>query len=187
LLFRETPEWKLGRAGEIVLKRMFMARDLLVIPTCDIENGGAPILEGAGARGPVLPDFLVFKDAKPVGAIEVKTRSNAGHFYKLGKHTHGLALRHWNDYLDFQKRTGLTVWLAFYQLSNQRIYIKRLDALALQGHVGAISGVATMFFPVEVFEELDAPDDPDAPEPIPARAETTRNAPPQPTIKSRAL
>jgi len=53
--FRHMGEREKGRFGEAVFKQVFVSSGLRFIPLCDIQNGGAPMMEGADKV--ILPDF----------------------------------------------------------------------------------------------------------------------------------
>lgn len=110
-VFTERPEFKLGRAGELLVSSWLQERGWFIIPSYDYsgdERDKAPKLRGLRNAFPV-PDLDVCRDGERCW-VEVKTKTSARMFYKTGQYQHGV--EHYADYLRVQKETGNRAWLA---------------------------------------------------------------------------
>ena len=103
MTFRESPDFKRGQRGERLVAEVLLAHGYSVVPTCLIENGGAPRL-WTGTKSFVLPDFDVTTEHRRFW-VEVKTflRSPWNHTYRCN--VHGIERRLVDDYLEVAART----------------------------------------------------------------------------------
>jgi hypothetical protein len=110
-VFTEKPEFKLGRAGELLVSAWLQGRGWFVIPSYDYSGIGrdkAPKMRGIRNSFPV-PDL----DACRSGDrrwVEVKTKTSAAMYHKTGQYQHGI--EHYVDYVRVQQETGNKAWLA---------------------------------------------------------------------------
>lgn len=93
-------ERKLGKFGEAVFKNVFASSGLGFISLCNIENGGAPMIEGQ--KKTVLPDFEVVGSGWSA-YLDAKCKKHVVLWRKTNQLRHGILIRNYNDY----KKTGV--------------------------------------------------------------------------------
>lgn len=152
--------WARGRAGERDARAWLMAHGYFVVPAADIENGGAPVLEGLAYKA-VLPDLLVAMRGFSRWA-DVKTKSNATKHIKTKVWEHGCQTSHWADYLACQEQTGIEGWLAIYELQPiPMVLLQRLEELRRVARFyegpNMPDGKPHVFFPRERFDWYEGP------------------------------
>ena len=119
-----------GRVGEKHVGEMAMASGWKILPVYDYagEHGEkAPRLQGRDG-GRIVPDLLAFRKGETIW-IEVKTYSRYVRFRKHGIDVHGIALRHYRDYLEVQKESGGVVYLVICEMQTGNVLKARLDSL----------------------------------------------------------
>jgi hypothetical protein len=183
--------WTRGRAGERDVRTWVMAHGYFVIPAADIENGGAPVLEGLAYKA-VLPDLLVALRGFSRWA-DVKTKSVATFHRQTKVWEHGCQTGHWADYLACQEQTGIEGWLAIYELRPYPlVLLQRLDEL--RPYARRYDGPNMpdrkphVYFPRERFDWYEGPhQDIALAKPGTPRAERTLKQGPPPTSKQLDL
>lgn len=123
----DTPEGKLGRAGEDLIRKWLKDEGYFVVPAGYIENGGAPMLEG-WIRSHVLPDLMSFKNSKGTW-VEVKTKTRPTFNRNRNRMEHGIPARHWRDYLQVELETGITGALAVLEAGVGHILLADLSGI----------------------------------------------------------
>lgn len=102
-----------GIVGEGQIATWLRRRGHCVLPAYEkvIDDQKGPRLYSPTADL-VAPDMLVFRDGRQMW-IEAKTKTRFS-WYGLGKYfVTGLNYRHYLDYLQVEKETGLAVWILF--------------------------------------------------------------------------
>lgn len=158
---RDSQEWRLGQWGEREVRRKFEREGWFVVPVHLIEHEGAPGLTQA-LRKFVLPDLQVAGGAE-MRWVEVKTKTRAAFYQKTGQWRHGIALRHWNDYLDVCAESGLPGYLAIVQLDPRMLLLGRFDWIGVDAQKNYLTstshGEEMIFFNVDRFDRLRLVDD----------------------------
>ena len=122
---------RIGRVGEEFVARTLRGEDWFVLPAYDFGGEGddkAPILLGPTSVL-VVPDLLVFREGTGRWC-EVKTYSRFVIFRKYGIEAHGIARRHYLDYMAVEDATGHPVWLVICECSTKTVLNARLARLA---------------------------------------------------------
>ena len=128
--FRETPEFRFGRTGEQFVAQELQRRGWYVIPSydfCGEEGNKAPKLQGGSTRF-VIPD-LDISQAGMRRWVEVKAKDAATYTRITDRLEHGIAARHWRDYLEVENITGCEVWLAIYERDTGDVLIQSITKL----------------------------------------------------------
>jgi hypothetical protein len=152
--------WERGRAGERDVREWLKRQGAWVVPTADIENGGAPVLEGLFARA-ILPDILVSIRGHSWW-VDVKTKSDSTKHRITGVWEHGCQTAHWADYRACQEQTGIPGYLCVYELRpSRRVLLQALDVLANHARFydgpGMPDGKPHVFFPRADFDWYEGP------------------------------
>lgn len=116
--FKSTPEWRVGKFGEDHVKAWGKRNGFILIPTTDIEMGGAPRAISALEHDPVLPDYIAARQGEH-RLLEVKTKDHAPFFRNFNRHQHGIALRLWDDYKTVGAAFGFVGYLAIVELHRE--------------------------------------------------------------------
>jgi hypothetical protein len=117
-----------GRQHEHAVTFLLQRRQFLVTPLAEIENGGAPKALGPFGTAIVLPDLQVSKSGW-TGAVEVKGKSQATFIYITQQNEHGVGLRLYKYYRQYQQSTGIRVVLMIREKSTNEIIARSLDGL----------------------------------------------------------
>ena len=126
---KNTPELKLGREAEVILREWLKQQGYVLLPASLIEQGGAPMLNGKNLKL-ILPDNLSWKEGQP-GWVEVKTKSHPTlHNNPPHRWEHGFPLRQWRAYCQVQEITKIPVYLAVLELETAILLIGSLSTLA---------------------------------------------------------
>jgi hypothetical protein len=152
--------WERGWAGEQDVRRWLKERGFYVIPTADIANGGAPVLEGLAYKA-VLPDLMLALQGHSRWA-DVKTKSVASKHRQTRIWEHGCQTAHYADYLACQEQTGIEGWLAVYELRPiPMVLLQRLDELRRYARFyegpNMPDGKPHVFFPRDRFDWYEGP------------------------------
>lgn len=105
-----------GHKGEQVVIRLLKRLGFSILPAGALDGspfrpGGAPMLSGM-EEAVIAPDLIAVEKGA-TRTVEVKTKSTSD-FYGIGKcQVTGLALRHWDNYLAFEAKSGLPGWIVF--------------------------------------------------------------------------
>lgn len=147
---RASDEYKMGRQGELVIRKWLTNQGYWVVPTGDIENGGAPLLIKK-IKSTILPDILAGRQ-KPFW-VEVKTKTRLPHYQRYKRDQHGIGRRLWEAYLEVQKETGLIGFLAILQLQPLKFYLGKFDEISvgLQTYDGPNMDEPMVYFDVRRF------------------------------------
>lgn len=93
--FRHMGEREKGRFGEAVFKQVFVSSGLRFIPLCDIQNGGAPMMEGADKV--ILPDFELIGNGFSA-YVDAKCKGQSVLFRNRNQVRHGIDRRNYQHY-----------------------------------------------------------------------------------------
>lgn len=157
-ILRFPPE-KLGKLGERIWAAIIAASGLRYIPLAEIENGGAPMLEGQTKT--ILPDFDVYGMRRAV-FVEAKAKTRAVVFRLAGEHRHGIDRRNYEDYMrirwEARKRCGLGVleildgdsdrWSGSLLIESLQELGQPIDGFSTQSHM--------VYWPRKRFRDLDS-------------------------------
>lgn len=128
---------RLGREGEVVVRKWLLEQGYMILEASLINTGTAPMLKGKlESQNLILPDCLTWKEGEPTW-IEIKTKSYAtqrkfpqqGFPDCAGRWEHGLPERHWKNYCIIQEVTRIPVSLAVLELDRKMLFVSRLDSL----------------------------------------------------------
>lgn len=159
--------WATGKAGEEAIRLWLMQRGWFVVPTADIDRGGAPMMEGLKFKA-VLPDFMAAMNGKPAW-VEIKTKSRPTFTLKTGRHEHGLKLSNWLDYMACQSQTGIPGYLCVYELESRKVLLASLDRLESVKRIYDGRNMPDrrpyIYFPRDAFDEHAGPEHGPAPLP----------------------
>jgi hypothetical protein len=117
-----------GRRDEHAITFLLQKRQYLVTPLAEIENGSAPRALGPFGTAIVLPDLQVSKSGW-TGAVEVKGKGEATFTYVTQQYEHGVGLRLYKYYRQYQQATGIRVILMIREKSTNEIIARSLDGL----------------------------------------------------------
>jgi hypothetical protein len=117
-----------GQKHEKAVVLVLNSRNYFTISLADISSGGAPRMFGRFGTAIVLPDFLVSKNSRSF-PLELKTKAKADLTHVTGKLEHGISLRLYGQYLDFQNKTGFKLVLAINEICTGEIIARSLDNL----------------------------------------------------------
>lgn len=118
--FRDRPEFKQGRAGELVCSGWLQEHGWYVIPSYDYsgdDRDKAPRLRGLVDGFPV-PDLDVARGGVRRW-VEVKTKTTASWTWKWQRYEHGI--EHYDDYMRVAAETGTEAWLAIFETSTREL------------------------------------------------------------------
>jgi hypothetical protein len=103
-----------GKTGESKIAKWLISRGNHVLPVYEIaENqfkGPALYYQGGSL---VAPDMVVFDKCGNIVWLEIKAKSAFTWHRKSQRFVTGIDLRHYLDYLQIAKTTGVQVWLLF--------------------------------------------------------------------------
>lgn len=106
----------IGRRTENRIVEWLRARNNGVITVYEIqhEKGGGPRFF-TKTRAYVAPDVLVFPKHQPIKTLwcETKHKTTFSWRYTKREWQTGIDIKHYRDYLEVQKETGVPVWLLF--------------------------------------------------------------------------
>jgi hypothetical protein len=104
---------KTGLLGEDEISRWFIRKSFQVLPAYQIEvnHGKGPRLFTPDGQF-ISPDLLIF-NSKKILWIEAKTKSAFTWHRQSNTFQTGIDRRHWNHYLEVEKRTPFPVWILF--------------------------------------------------------------------------
>lgn len=132
--FRELPTAIIGQLGEAAASEALRADGASIIALCQIDSGGAPMLERGLVRRDhaVLPDLQAFNWKHSPGAtfVEIKTYAEAAHLRKYGLRTHGIPVRLYDHYVT-KNNTGLPVHLGINELDTGELRVSAVPLNAL--------------------------------------------------------
>lgn len=117
-----------GRQHEHAVTFLLQTRKYIVTPLAEIENGGAPKALGPFGMAIVLPDLQVSKNGW-TGAVEVKGKSEPTFTYVTQQYEHGVGLRLYNYYRQYQATTGIKLVMMIREKSTNEIIARSLDGL----------------------------------------------------------
>lgn len=103
-----------GKAGESIISKWLQSRGNLVFPAYEIEQstGKGPQLFCADGDL-VLPDLLAFR-GRAIHWVEAKHKTCFTWHRITRRWVTGIDLRHYHEYQEVARRTGLPVWLMFW-------------------------------------------------------------------------
>lgn len=135
--FRETKEFKRGRAGELEAASLLQSRGWFVIPSYDYsgdDRDKAPKMKGVSDEY-ILPDLDCCKGPEGEAAalrrwVEVKVKAAASWTRKTKCYEHGIPIRHYNHYVAVEKITGCAVWLCVHEEDTGAWLIASLQELS---------------------------------------------------------
>lgn len=146
--FEETHEYQTGLRGESLVSEVLLHDGRGVIDTCKASNSGAPVFRYE-TGDLILPDYLAHT-GEGFAFVEVKTKNSGPgqsngyvHYRKEDENRHGFDATHYKDYRTLRKRTGVPVFIVFYEVPNQQLRWGHLDELEV---VSKTSGEQTMDF-----------------------------------------
>lgn len=155
--FKQSPLYKKGHVGEVIVAEELQRRGYYVLPSYDYsgEDEKAPRLQGEKLCF-VIPDLDTMKDGKRIW-VEVKTKEEATFTRKTNRLEHGIPLKHYRHYQEVERISGCGVWLAVYEINTGDILIARLSELEkhvrlYEGEKMSYGGMA--FFPRDSFDLL---------------------------------
>jgi hypothetical protein len=127
---------RLARLFESEYERQAHVRGYHVVRHCDqlgINGVKAPIVTGpyAGYR---LPDFTILANRTSYWN-EVKYKSRQAYYGLTNRHTHGIDLPNWQDYLTIVTLSGLPGYLIIGEGSSGRILIASFRHLATRAQI----------------------------------------------------
>ena len=108
-----------GAFGETEIRKGLARRGWFVIPTANIDEGGAPMARSCD-RALILPDLQISAHGKSRW-VEVKTKEKAAYYQIEQVYKHGFCLRQWEHYRHIERETGLQVWLFIWEVSTATI------------------------------------------------------------------
>lgn len=160
--FTERPEFKLGRACELVVSDFLRGRGWFVIPSYDyagLDHDKPPRLQGLRTAYPI-PDLDTCRGGKRQW-LEVKGKASARMYRNLGVYQHGV--HNYDHYLEVQRETGTKVWLGIVEYTDIHtldelgeaglLLVQSLDKLG-KPQRGSIFGKPAAFWPRDAFERL---------------------------------
>lgn len=102
-----------GVIGEGIIARWLRARGHCVLPAYEkvIDDQKGPRLYTPSQKL-VAPDMLVFRGGNQLW-IEAKTKTRFSWYARGGYFVTGINERHFLDYVEVERETGLSVWLLF--------------------------------------------------------------------------
>lgn len=124
--FEDLPETIRGRAAEQAISRWLQAEGWHILPAYDFsgKNGDkAPRFSGLRSSL-IVPDLLGAKGL--LRWYEVKWKHQASRGWT------GIPLRHWHDYLEVRRISGVEVWLVFVHELEDEIRAGEIGQLAEQ-------------------------------------------------------
>lgn len=132
--FRELPTAIIGSLGEAAASEALRSDGASIIALCQIDSGGAPMLERGLVRRDhaVLPDLQVFNSPIAPGAffVEIKTYAESREFRKHGIWIHGIPVRLYDHYVT-KNTTGLPVYLGINELNTGTLRISSVPLIEL--------------------------------------------------------
>lgn len=117
--FRELPQAMFGRLGEICAAREFRRDGFGVIASfkySGADDNEAPAIEVENRRE-IVPDLDICARGERFW-VEVKTYKEAAWNRRYRCWTHGISVRHFDNYLAVEQRTGSAVFLAINELGS---------------------------------------------------------------------
>lgn len=153
--FQDRPEFKRGRAGELIVADWLKKRECYVIPSYNYSGSDgdkAPKLEGLWHGHPV-PDLDVSRNGNRFW-VEVKTKEKAVLWRMTGELRHGIEFRLLEHYKTVQMISGSPCWLFVYEESTHWLLAERLDVLG-EPHTGTDRGRKMAYWPRCRFRQLD--------------------------------
>lgn len=156
--FRETDEFRHGRAAEQLVARWLMEiRGCYVIPSYDYagEDGDkAPKLQGLWHGYPV-PDLDVSKEGNRFW-VEVKSKGYSPIYRKVGERRHGIDLCLLEHYRTVQAISGSPCWLFIYERDTTWLLSQSLRTLGEPKNIGSDGrGKKVAYWNRSQFRELD--------------------------------
>lgn len=133
MAFRELPTAVFGRLGEIVAAREFRRDGHGVIASFQYSGAAddrAPVLELEDRRE-ILPDLDTCKRGSRCW-IEVKTYAHAEYNRTYRCSVHGIAVRHFENYVAVEQRTGSAVYLAINELDSGLLIVSNRPLSQMQ-------------------------------------------------------
>jgi hypothetical protein len=130
MLIEDSEEFKIGRAGEVVIAGMLRAGKWYVNPTCEYsgkESRHAPMTAN-DVKKLITPDFDIAKRGQRKW-VEVKSYGKPVLNRQHGCLVHGLEKRHWKNYVEIEAETGCEVWLFIYEYEAKT---------AVYAHIGSL-------------------------------------------------
>ncbi len=132
--FREMPTAIVGQLGEAAASEALRADGASIIALCQIDSGGAPMLEKGLVRRDhaVLPDLQAFNWRGAPGAVfvEIKTYAESREFRKHGIWIHGIPVRLYDHYVT-KNNTGLPVYLGINELDTGTLRVSAVPLAEL--------------------------------------------------------
>jgi hypothetical protein len=110
----DTPEWQLGEVAVRCVRRVLMSRGFYLLPTDQIDMGGAPGFIGPNGLVKV-PDLLAAARGR-ARWVEVKWKTSCVLHQRTRTWRHGIDTPLWRHYLKIQNLTSIQGWLAIVQL-----------------------------------------------------------------------
>lgn len=160
--FRETEEFKRGRAAELLVGKWLQDRGFYVIPSYDYagdDRDKPPRLTGKNDAFPV-PDLDVAKAASRYW-VEVKAKRKADWTYTTRRLEHGISERLYCAYARVQHETGCKVFLAVYEMECRELLIASIEKLSGDVRRKPMYGEPMVWFPRAAFRNFGALDAPD--------------------------
>lgn len=108
---------EVGKTGEGIVATWLKAKGYSILPAYDIEipHGKGPQFY-TPEQSLVSPDMqaLIVRNGQTFGMwVEAKTKTRFTWYRKARAWQTGIDLRHYNDYIEVQRISGLPVWLVF--------------------------------------------------------------------------
>lgn len=129
-LIEDSQEFKIGRAGEVVIAGMLRAGQWYVNPTCEYsgkESRHAPMTAN-DEEALILPDFDIAKRGQRKW-VEVKSYGTPGDNRQHGCKVHGISKRHHKEYVEIERETGCEVWLFIYEYETKTVVYAHIGSL----------------------------------------------------------
>lgn len=107
--FKQRPEYEYGAVAQRAVAERLKSHGFSVVYLHDIENGGAPVLNG-GSEQDALPDL----DVGGFGHsfyCEVKRKTTCGFYENFNRKTHFISGDAWKAYFNVQRKMGRPVLL----------------------------------------------------------------------------
>lgn len=117
-----------GRRDEHAITFLLQKQQYFVTPLAEIENGAAPKALGPFRTAIVLPDLQISKGGW-TGAVEVKGKGAATFTFVTQRQEHGIGLRLYKYYRQYQQTTGIRLILMIREKSTNEIIARSLDGL----------------------------------------------------------